>query len=109
MFVNTSPDRNYVVYSTWENWYYGYTTYMPEKITVENLTLAKPGTVYLIGPCGTEASADPNAKVGTEQKPNKNPMVPIKEAVVINPGTSTYYVSDKPWLCDRVEIKNSED
>ena len=84
--------------ATWYNHYFGYTCYFPHNITIDNLTLEMPGTIYLFP--ALRASID---KPTIDGSPNNNPVV-LPQSVTIENMNSTVIVSSNSELFSSVIV-----
>lgn len=89
-----------LVNAGWNNHYFGYTCYLPQRIVVDGVKLAK-GDYFYVLPKLT-ADIDKPTVDGAE---NKNPVVLTKTIVIkSNPENYKYYVSVNKELFSNVEV-----
>lgn len=88
----------------WNNWDFGYTTYLPD-ITVDNLTVVYPDTVYAFSNLVGDTSVHMDAPTMADGTENKNPMV-INATVTVknNLAGHTYAGSMNEYLNSKVTI-----
>ena len=72
-FINWKDKEAYIASAVWNNWPFGYTTYLPN-ITVDNLKIDKKCPVYIFGFNKLDASLNIDEKILANGEENKNPM-----------------------------------
>lgn len=96
-------DRNAtLLYARWANHNFGYPTYMPENIIVDNLSITDGDTVYLVSPPFVEQSKN-ILKDEIDGVPNQNKMVAPKKIIIKNNKAKLKYI-----LPDSDFFKNTE-
>ena len=80
-----------LLYARWANHDFGYQTYMPENITVDNLSITGGDTVTLISPPFVEQTKN-ILKDEIDGVPNKNRMVAPKKIIIKNNKAKLKYI-----------------
>ena len=88
--------------ATWNNHYFGYTCYLPQNITIENLTAEVNNISVFVFP----ALAQDIDKETVGGAPNLNPMVLPKTVTIINCGKNIS-ISSSPALFENVVVTKS--
>ncbi|MBO5879912.1 MAG: hypothetical protein J6Q68_05115 [Clostridia bacterium] len=97
---NTRP--SHIIYAYWTNHDFGYKTYLPENITIDNLSIETGDTISLFTEKFVEQSNHILDDV-VDGKPNVNKTVPPKKIVIRNNKTGLKFI--KP---DTAFFKNTE-
>ena len=103
-FINRENAAVILASANWNNWTFGYTTYLP-RITVDNLKIAHPDTVYAFTRLTPDSSTTIDAPVLAAGEVNKNPMV-INTTVTVKNNKYGYKFegSQNPYVNERINI-----
>ena len=72
-----------LISNTWYNHYFGYPTFMPETITIDNFQLTKGDEVHIFSP-SLVSQLDNAWRDEVDGKPNVNKTVPPKKIIIRN-------------------------
>lgn len=96
MISSSKPSSVNLISISWVNHYFGYTTYLPTTITVDNFVCEDAVTVNIFG------GNIPNSDVSAEflgDTPNNNPYVPTKKVIIRNNnGNYSFNISSSPFF-----------
>ncbi len=93
----------YLIYSYWYNHYFGYPTYVPESIIVDNLKITNGKTVNLF----TQSFVEQSKYILDDEvdgKPNVNKMTPPKKIVIKNNHDGINYVKPETEFFKNTEF-----
>ena len=99
--LNNSSNGATVFGATWYNHYFGYTCYLPQNITIDNLTTKYPGVIFVF----PALSADID-KPTVNGVTNNNPIVLPKTVTISNMKSDVVVSSNTALFADVVVIKN---
>ena len=99
--LNNTTDGATVFGATWYNHYFGYTCYLPQNITIDNLTTKNPGVIFIF----PALSADID-KPTVNGVTNNNPIVLPKTVTISNMKSDVVVSSNTALFADVVVIKN---
>ena len=99
--LNNSTNGATVFGATWYNHYFGYTCYLPQNITIDNLTTKYPGVIFIF----PALSADIDKPI-VNGATNNNPIVLPKTITISNMKSDVIVSSNTALFADVVVIKN---
>lgn len=92
-----------LISNTWYNHYFGYPTFMPETITIDNFRLTKGDEVHIFSPSLVE-QLDNAWRDEIDGKPNVNKTVPPKKIIIKNNTQGLKFVKPEGEYFKNTEI-----
>ena len=91
--VTMDPGEAYpiLISNTWYNHYFGYPTFMPETIVIDNFQLTKGNEVHIFSP-NLVSQLDNAWRDEVDGKPNVNKMIPPKKIIIRNNKSKLKYI-----------------
>ena len=89
--------------NTWYNHYFGYPTYMPENIIIDNFSLTKGDEVHIFSP-GLLTQLENACKDEIDGQPNLNKTVPPKKIIIRNNKSGIKFIKPEGEYFKNTEI-----
>ena len=103
-FINWKDNAAYIASALWNNWPFGYTTYLP-RITIDNLKLDKKTPIYIFKINVEKGALGYDKPVLESGEENKNPMrIDTTVTVKNNNDAYEYYSSNNDYLNEKMTL-----
>ena len=104
VYINEMRPENYLCYAKWNNWPFGYTTYLPN-ITFDNLKIDKPlEKNYIFTPLHPDPKMNLDEPTLYDGNENKNPMVITPTITIKNNNGYNFVACPTEYVSEKIKI-----